>query len=58
MPQLLALQISAEPIDIWHFAYKNKFEIETAKKAAESLVEDNALVHFKEAEYLAQFVDF
>lgn len=58
LPQLLALQISAEPIDIWHFAYKNKVSIEEAKQAAHSLVEDDALVHFKEAEYLAQFVDF
>lgn len=58
LPQLLALQISAEPIDIWHFAYKNRVSIEEAKNAADALVEDNALVHFKDAEYLAQFVDF
>lgn len=58
LPQLLALQISAEPIDIWHFAYKNGITIDEAKSAAHDLIEDNALVHFKEAEYLAKFIDF
>ena len=58
VPQLLALEISMDPIDIWHFAYKHRLELDDAKKAVQSLVDDNALVHFKDAEYLAQFVDF
>ncbi len=56
--QLLALEISAEPLDIWHFAYKYNVEIERAKDAVARLVEDNVLVHLKDAEYLAGFIEF
>lgn len=56
--QLLALEISLDPIDIWHFAYKHKMDIAEAKNAVEELVEDYALVHLKEAEHLAKFIDF
>ena len=56
--QMLALEISIAPIDIWHFAYKHKIALETAKEAVDLLVADNALVHLKEAEYIAPFVNF
>lgn len=56
--QLLALEISYGGIDIWHFAYKHKIELQEAKKAAHSLIEDNALVHLKEAEHLAPLLEF
>lgn len=56
--QLLALEISLNPIDIWHFSYKHRIPVETAKEAVEELKDDNALVHLKEAEHLATFVDF
>lgn len=49
----LALEISIAPIDLWHFAYKYKISIADAKKAVEELVEDDALVHLKEAEHIA-----
>jgi hypothetical protein len=58
LPQVLALEISTKPIDIWHFAYKHGLEVETAKEAAHELVEDNALVHLKDAEHVAKFIDF
>lgn len=58
LTELLALEISADPTDIWHFAYKYKVEVREAKKAVRALVEDDALVHLKDAEYLAPFVDF
>ncbi|MBX3042541.1 MAG: hypothetical protein KIT33_00440 [Candidatus Kapabacteria bacterium] len=58
VPQLLAIEISMDPIDIWHFAYKHKIEITEAKKAVKSLVDDELLVHLKEAGYLATFLDF
>jgi len=56
--QLLALEISFAPIDIWHFSYKYKINLEEAKKAVEILVSDNALVHLKSAEHLAHFIEF
>lgn len=56
--QLLVLEISGDPIDIWHFAYKHKIKLEAAKNSVLQLVEDNILVHLKEAEHLAHFVDF
>ncbi|MGI6370274.1 MAG: hypothetical protein ACOX09_06700 [Candidatus Kapaibacterium sp.] len=56
--QMLALEISLEPIDIWHFAYRHKINLAEAKAAVHSLVADGALVHLKEAEYVARFVNF
>lgn len=56
--QLLILQISISPTDIWHFAYNYHIDLNEAKKAVDELVQDNALVHLKEAEHLAPFIDF
>ena len=55
--QLLALNISMEPIDIWHFAYKNGVDLFRAKKAVHQLVADGVLVHLKDAGHLATFVE-
>jgi len=35
--QLLALEISFGPIDIWHFAYKHKIQLNAAKEAVSSI---------------------
>ncbi len=56
--QLLVLEISLGPVDIWHFAYKYNLKVEKAKSAAHELVEDDVLVHLKEAEHLAGFIEF
>jgi hypothetical protein len=56
--QLLTLEISTGPIDIWHFAYRHRINLQEAKDAVLQLVDDNVLVHFKEAEYLANFIEF
>ncbi|GAB1372009.1 hypothetical protein MASR1M45_20710 [Candidatus Kapaibacterium sp.] len=58
LPQLLAMEISLEPIDIWHFAYKHNVSIADAKKAVHDLVNDELLVHLKDAEHLSTFLDF
>ena len=58
VPQLLAIEISMNPIDVWHFAYKHKIELVEAKKGVQALVNDEILVHLKEAEYLSTFIDF
>ncbi len=57
VPQLLALEISVGPIDIWHFAYKYKISIAQAKAAVEELKDDFALVHLTNAEHLAKFME-
>ena len=56
--QLLAIEISIAPIDVWHFAYKHKIKLDDAKKAVQELVEDEALVHITQAEYLLPFLPF
>lgn len=56
--ELLSLEISLAPIDIWHFAYKFKLSLNQCKEAVHSLVKDNALVHLKEAEHLALYIKF
>lgn len=55
--QLLALEISISPIDIWHFAYKHNISLADAKNAVAELVEDRALVHITSAEHLARFIN-
>ena len=56
--QMLVVEISIAPIDIWHFSYRHKIKLDEAKKSVEELVEDGALVHLKDAEHLAGFIDF
>ena len=56
--QLLCLEISIAPIDIWHFAYKHKIELSDAKKAVEQLKDDVDLVHYRKAEELADYIEF
>lgn len=58
LAQLLVLEISIDPIDIWHFAYKYKVNIDDAKEAAHELVEDGVLVHLKDADHLSSFIEF
>ncbi len=56
IPQLLALEIYSDAIDIWHFAYLHKLSLDVAKEAAWELVEDNVLIHLKSAELLTNFI--
>ncbi|GAB1431229.1 hypothetical protein MASR2M18_20640 [Ignavibacteria bacterium] len=56
--QLLALEISMAPIDVWHFGYHHGISPESAKRAAEHLVGDGIIIHFRKAEELANFVEF
>lgn len=55
--QLLLMEISLEAIDIWHFAYKYGLSIAAARKAADELVEDGIIVHFRKADQLANFIE-
>ncbi|MFA6570789.1 MAG: hypothetical protein WCT77_06075 [Bacteroidota bacterium] len=56
--QLLALEISFAPIDVWRFAYKNEISLESAFRAVQSLKNDGLLIHLTDAAYLAPFVKF
>lgn len=56
--QMLALEISLSPIDIWHFAYKHNIPLAEAKHAVQELVDDEALVHLTKAEYITPFINF
>lgn len=55
VPQLLAVEISVDPIDIWHFAFHHDIEIERAKKAVKTLVEDNLIDHPQTPEQILFF---
>lgn len=56
--QLLALEISLAPIDVWRFGYQHGILPDAAKRAAENLVSDGIIVHFRKAEELANFIEF
>ncbi len=58
LPQKLILEISVAPLDIWHFAYRNRILPNEAKKAAHDLIDENILVHLTETEHLSTFIDF
>ncbi len=55
--QMLLLEISFFPIDIWHFAYKHKLDLSDAKNAVKELVDDNVLLHLVSAEHIAGFIE-
>ena len=55
--QLLLLEISVAPIDIWRFAFNHNLKIKDVKKAVEGLVEDKVLIHLNKAEQIAAFVE-
>ena len=55
--QLLLLEISIAPIDIWRFAFNHNLKLEDSKNAVKSLVEDKVLIHLITAEQLAAFVE-
>jgi hypothetical protein len=56
--QLLALEISIAPIDIWRFAYHHQIPLERAKQAVKQLVDDEVLIHITQADQLNTFLDF
>jgi hypothetical protein len=56
--QLLALEISMAPIDIWRFSYHHGLDILAVKKAVEQLKEDEMLMHCMSHEELAEYVEF
>lgn len=56
--QTLVLEISIAPIDIWRFAYRYNIPIERAKNVVSNLVDEKILVHLKESEHIANFIEF
>lgn len=56
--QMLLLEISIAPIDIWHFAYKHGYTIENSKKAVLELIEEKLLLHIKNTDELVDYIQF
>jgi len=57
LQQLLLLQISMQPTDIWHFTYHFNQDLNQSKLAIKSLEHDKMLVHLTNAEHLSAFID-
>lgn len=55
--QLLALEISIAPLDIWRFAYNYNTRINAVKNAVDELVRDGLLIHLKTSAELAAFME-
>lgn len=54
--QLLTVEISVDPIDIWHFAYFRNIDLAAAKKSVKGLVDDKIIAHLTDAAHIAPFV--
>lgn len=57
LQQLLLLQISMQPTDIWHFAYHFNQDLNQSKHAIKSLAQDKMIVHLTNSDHLAAFID-
>jgi len=55
--QAITVEMSAGPMDIWHFAYLRGVDLDRAKRAVASLVEDRIIVHVSKADHLSSFFD-
>lgn len=55
--QAITLEMSTGPMDIWHFAYQRGVDLERAKKAIASLVEDRIIVHVPKMDHLSSMFD-
>lgn len=55
--QVLALECSLAPIDIWHFAHHHGIDVARAKRAVEQLVEEKILVHLRSSADLAEYIE-
>lgn len=55
--QAITVEMSSGPMDIWHFAYLRGVDLERAKRAVASLVDDRIIVHVPKAEHLSSFFD-
>lgn len=55
--QAITLEMSTGPMDIWHFAYLRGVDLERAKKAIASLVEDRIIVHVPKLDHLSSMFD-
>ncbi len=55
--QLLALECSLAPIDIWHFAWHHSVDLARAKTAVAQLVDDQILIHLKSSGDIAEYIE-
>ncbi|MFM8569378.1 MAG: hypothetical protein ACKOB6_07230 [Candidatus Kapaibacterium sp.] len=55
--QVLALECSLSPVDIWHFAWHHGIALPRAKEAVGNLVEEKVLVHLRSSADLADHIE-
>lgn len=55
--QLLALECSMSPIDIWHFAWHHGIDLARAKEAVHHLKEEKILLHLTSSADLAEYIE-
>ena len=56
--QALMMQISVQPVDIWHFSYYFGINLNQAKETVKQLSDERMLIHIKLANHLAPFIRF
>ncbi|GBD07491.1 hypothetical protein HRbin21_01320 [bacterium HR21] len=56
LAQEFLLEVSTGPLDIWHFAYHRHLPVAAVKEAVAELVAGKALLHFRSAEDVAEYV--
>ncbi|MFN4769318.1 MAG: hypothetical protein ACK45R_03150 [Candidatus Kapaibacterium sp.] len=55
--QVLALECSLSPVDIWHFAWHHGIALSRAKQAVQQLVEEKILLHLRTSAELADYIE-
>ena len=58
LEELLLFEIVQNSIDIWHFCYKYKINLNRAKELVSELHKNDILVHLTEREDLVKYIDF
>jgi hypothetical protein len=56
--ELLLYEIVQNSIDIWHFSYRYKIDLDKAKKLVKKMHKNDILVHLTDREDLVKYIDF
>ncbi len=55
--QVLALECSMSPLDIWHFAWHHGIPLSRAKEAVHQLAEEKILLHIRSSADIADYIE-
>jgi len=58
LEELLLYEIVQNSIDIWHFSYRYKIDLDKVKELVEELHKNDILVHLTNREDLVKYIDF